>query len=87
MPVALSSYDLDKHHMQFVLNFPRVQTIGKYETDGRVLLLTIRGNGNINITDGENTPLLLISSVHSLALLTAHIPGSSFREFRPNYII
>jgi hypothetical protein len=41
--------------MQFKLAFPLVQTIGKYQTDGRILLLAIRGNGNINITDGKSS--------------------------------
>ncbi|PNF31911.1 hypothetical protein B7P43_G07900 [Cryptotermes secundus] len=44
-------YDFEKHHMQFLLNFPLVTVLGKYETDGRILLLPIKGNGNINITD------------------------------------
>jgi hypothetical protein len=39
--------------MKFLLTFPLVTVLGKYETDGRILLLPIKGNGNVNITDGE----------------------------------
>jgi hypothetical protein len=44
---------LEKHHIKYLLNFPLVTVLAKYETDGRILLLPIKGNGNINITDGE----------------------------------
>jgi hypothetical protein len=44
---------MEKHHMKFLLNLPLVTVLSKYEMDGRILLLPLKGNGNINITDGE----------------------------------
>jgi hypothetical protein len=56
--------------MKFLLNFPLVTVLGKYETDGRILLLPIKGNGNVNITDGEKPDTRYSSLVASVG----HVP-------------
>jgi hypothetical protein len=61
--VLYFSSDLEKHHLKYVLRFPVVTVLGKYETDGRILLLPVKGNGNINITDGES--LIFQSCLHT----------------------
>jgi hypothetical protein len=48
------STDFDKQQIDGLLRFPAVSIIGKYEAAGRILVLPLTGNGNINITLGNN---------------------------------
>jgi hypothetical protein len=46
-------YDFDNQHIHHEVTVPKVQIIGKYSVSGRILLLPITGNGDINITLGN----------------------------------
>ena len=47
------SFDFDKQHVHHEMALNRLEILGKYNVAGRVLLLPISGNGDINITLGN----------------------------------
>ncbi|XP_071440068.1 protein takeout-like [Hetaerina americana] len=47
--------DLEKHTFDISLKVPHIIITGKYEIDGRILLLPIRGRGDINMTCDKPT--------------------------------
>ncbi|XP_069683197.1 protein takeout-like [Periplaneta americana] len=44
------SHDFNKGHYSFLLTVPQLKVLGTYNVSGQILLLPIRGTGNINIT-------------------------------------
>jgi hypothetical protein len=48
------SFDFDKLHASGDFVLPVLQIIGKYEAEGRILLLPLNGKGDLNITLGKN---------------------------------
>jgi hypothetical protein len=46
-------FDFDKMHARGDLLVPLLQIIGKYESEGKILLLPLNGKGDINITLGK----------------------------------
>jgi hypothetical protein len=49
------SIDFDKEFVDAKLYFPSLNLMGKYEAAGRILVVPLTGNGDMNITLG-NTP-------------------------------
>jgi len=47
------SFNFDKKHVHHEMALKRLEILGKYNVAGRVLLLPISGNGDINITLGK----------------------------------
>jgi len=47
------SFNFDKKHVHHEMALKRLEILGKYTAAGRVLLLPITGNGDINITLGR----------------------------------
>jgi hypothetical protein len=47
------SFDFDKKHAHHEMALRRAEIIGKYNVTGRILLLPILGNGDLNITLGK----------------------------------
>ena len=47
------SFNFDKKHVHHEMALKRLEILGKYTASGRVLLLPITGNGDINITLGR----------------------------------
>ena len=47
------SFNFDKRHVHHEMALKRLEILGKYNVAGRVLLLPISGNGDINITLGN----------------------------------
>jgi len=47
------SFNFDKKHVHHEMALKRLEILGKYSVAGRVLLLPISGNGDINITLGN----------------------------------
>jgi hypothetical protein len=47
------SFDFDKKHNHHEMMLRRAEIIGKYNITGRILLLPILGNGDLNITLGK----------------------------------
>ena len=47
------SFNFDKKHVHHEMALKRLEILGKYTVAGRVLLLPISGNGDINITLGN----------------------------------
>jgi hypothetical protein len=50
---CFSRYDFDKQHFSYEVTVPRIEIIGKYTVSGRILLLPISGNGDVNVTLGN----------------------------------
>ena len=48
-----SRYDFDKQHIIFEVTVPRIDITGQYNVSGRILLLPITGNGDVNMTLGN----------------------------------
>jgi hypothetical protein len=46
-------FDFDKKHVYHEMALKRIEMIGKYNIAGRILLLPIIGNGDLNITLGK----------------------------------
>jgi hypothetical protein len=47
------SIDFDKQLLEFKLTFPSLNLIGNYLANGRILVVPITGNGDMNITLGN----------------------------------
>ena len=47
------SFDFDKQHVHHEMTLRRLEILGKYNVSGRLLLVPITGNGDINITLGN----------------------------------
>jgi hypothetical protein len=47
------SFNFDKKHVHHEMALKRLEILGKYNVAGRVLVLPISGNGDINITLGN----------------------------------
>jgi hypothetical protein len=47
------SFNFDKKHVHHEMALKRLEILGKYKAAGRVLVLPISGNGDINITLGN----------------------------------
>jgi hypothetical protein len=47
------SFDFDKKHAHHEMALRRAEIIGTYKVSGRILLLPILGNGDLNITLGK----------------------------------
>jgi hypothetical protein len=47
------SFNFDKKHVHHEMALKRLEILGKYVVAGRVLVLPISGNGDINITLGN----------------------------------
>jgi hypothetical protein len=55
------SFDFNKKHVHYEMSLNHVEIIGRYNVNGRILVLPITGNGDINITlgngrTGDETP-------------------------------
>ncbi|KAK9687505.1 hemolymph juvenile hormone binding protein (JHBP) [Popillia japonica] len=48
--IDLVAVDLNKHHITIKMEFPRLNLISKYDINGQLLVLPIRGSGPANIT-------------------------------------
>jgi len=48
------SVNLDTQRVDGKLRFPSLSLIGKYEAEGRILVLPLTGHGDLNITLGNN---------------------------------
>jgi hypothetical protein len=47
------SFDFSKKHVHHEMTLQRLEILGRYNVSGRLLLLPISGNGDINITLGK----------------------------------
>jgi hypothetical protein len=50
---CVHSINFEKRHTHFAGPVPQVKIIGQYQMSGRILLLPISGNGDINLTLGK----------------------------------
>jgi hypothetical protein len=62
MYVLYFRIDFDKHRAAADFSFPLLELIGKYDAKGRILLLPLNGNGDLNITLGKERNNYILSS-------------------------
>ncbi|XP_069681820.1 protein takeout-like isoform X1 [Periplaneta americana] len=74
------SNDFNKGHSSFLLTVPQLKVLGTYNISGQILLMPIRGTGNINITlvDAKcmvrnNFATQKINGVHHFLLTSATV--------------
>jgi ribonuclease D len=48
------SINFDTERVDGKMHFPSLSLIGKYEAEGRILVIPLTGRGDINITLGSN---------------------------------
>jgi hypothetical protein len=65
-PLTAFRFDFDKKHVHHEMALRRGEIIGKYNVAGRILLLPILGNGDLNITLGK----LCLSQHHPCITVT-----------------
>jgi hypothetical protein len=73
--------NINKGHSHFEVTVPRVEIVGQYEMDGRILLLPISGKGDINLTLGKYLmePSLVFSLLDNILIkFIQFIPSHTF---------
>ncbi|XP_069681807.1 protein takeout-like isoform X2 [Periplaneta americana] len=77
------STDFDKGHKSMLLTVPQLKVLATYNASGHILLVPIRGTGNINITLGNQMNKLLDENWKEVFdEITPHIAGSFIEMFR-----